>query len=721
MKHNFFIAGLGISEARLIGFGKYENAPNMPRAAESAKAAHEIRSNSDLYKNLVQARDQLVTRPEFSFIREEFHRDMFFAVLTNKLVTNNKPREPNSPDYSQRTFDPAFQLEVLKIAEEYKKANDRLLQLLTAGGIGFSVTEREMDHIEGKTLTRNEYFMLLMMEYDGKHADVQKMVTGKDVKAIRSALPGQRGPLERRLNIYTDLSADELPPETAGNRFNIVVGQQLLNDYMAFRQGRARSGMPPESAVSWAGDPARALEFLDKSMASTPANREFLYAVRYHLVVKDPAGRLELEATRGKPKMDARDAQAALELVVQNLVQSEQVVTNSLNEKRMLSKQGLDKTLEKAGGDAWEYIKNFQDHPVMSLIAVGVAYVAIRKVWKFINKDEWNKYEDLAAIGVGGFLFHLYQKHTTGTSYVDWFKEKFKNVLPFDPSLPKEQQTLANYWAPKLGDDREFQRPQVNEAMRGKCLSVLQPQNAKQTMDWYDKMEQWRNRGGNAAEQPPMPFIIQNRADIFGESRGSKEIGSLMFESLHNFFYHVGETRDAQNAFGSRTFRGNADRGVAFVRARFGQSADREVADATKEPYYKDVVEVEVGGRRVKINLLNPNDPNLLILQQSNPEIYKQLMIGRSVMRRYDFAKIEMWNIFLMMADPKGLAAMDSNLGGLVEEILNDTTTGPGPGAPPPGPPGPGGPPPPGAGGGGGGPPPGPGGPPPGPPGPGGP
>ncbi len=689
------------AERRLLGFGvgKFSNTPDLNQLATTVRAREHIEGNKDIMTAL-SAINTPALRQAFPFLDDPFHREMFHAWFLDQAIVRDKKNPTASPKYKSVTAFPAgaagpiapnqIDMNILTNAnallQRYQDATMALNTLLNDAEVPFSTTtEKEMDLRDGTKLTRNEYFSLLQLQLDPAQAATVKRLVESKLPGIRSGLKRSSKVTERGLRIYADLSHEALPAMTAANRFNLIIGQDLMADYVQFRSGiktPGRPDIPTESAETWQTYPERAYEFLNGSAAFTAQNREFMYALRYHLI-EDDAMRAQLDATAGKPKLSIDDTRAALNTVIAALAEKQGIVSNSYKQKAELSKGlGLDKTIEGFAGDAWEYIKNFEDHKIGSFIAAGAAFFALRHVYKLFTKEKWSAFNYLELTAAGALGINMFMKHQYGYSIVDKITEKYGDVMPFDPSLPREHQTLANYWGPKLNNDREMVSPQLNDTLRMKSLAMLQSQNAEQTLQWYEAMEEWKNSGGVASRQPSMPFSLPNKSAVFGEATSTREVGGFLYETLHNFFYHVGESEGAKNTFGSRTFRGNADRGIAFIRARYDRRGDHDLVSASSEPYYQDSVQVTIDGRAVTVNLQDPNDVNLQLVRKRAPELYGQLMLGRMMLKTYDFSKVDMWTIFLFEADPAAIAEMgDEDLSGLLADMQQSIASVVAPGA----------------------------------------
>lgn len=482
---------------------------------------------------------------------------------------------------------------------EYLRSRALLNTLLEKAQINPDPSEREDMTSIGLSLTTNEYMALLTLIWKRQQPKVEEILgkaTGnrlERVHAVRTALitdGAARKVYEKALTAYTDTTVERVGGNERLNRFGVEIGHSLVTDYKDFREGKLVNApyMPNDSAATWIDYPERAYEFLHTRIPFTPANTVFLHALRWHFVLTEDQRKIEEAASVDNvPKMDEKDTKVLMQAVIKTLLEREQIVDYSKQDRtKKGAADGFDTLIEKHGGYMIDYIKDVGSHPIGSIMLGGIAVGMIYGTWKLLtNGPKWLKY-GFYIVG-GGIAVALYQKHqygkiTTGSNTADkWLGEKGKWAWSFfqsEKDRPVEEQTLQRYWSEHLTEDPEYDGGDSIED-RSNVLSMLQDQPIDKTLAWYESMERWlKSGGGKDADMPTLPFNLPNRSKFFGQ-RSTKEISRMFYATLHRFFYERGNALPDDKTMPGNT---KAERGLAYIRFKYLRDIDRLLPQEAK-------------------------------------------------------------------------------------------------------------------------------------------
>jgi hypothetical protein len=413
-------------------------------------------------------------------------------------------------------------------------------------------------------------------------------------------------------------------------------------------------------------------------MMHTSVNDRFLDALNYWFVASDPAVQASIQRRhRGREPLKQDDTEAILDLIIKTLTQHEGVATRSLQQQADLKEQvGPEEKLEKGVADAWEYLKDFREHPVGSAAIAGIGIVAALYLWRLKDKEKFTPF-DLTMLGAFGVLgVNAFIKHQTGEGILDHAKEltkKYTGVELFSSSdVPLEQQTLPNYWAKVVDSqdaDKDIPNNVLTENRRIACLTLLQDQRLNDVTNWYEKMELWRTNGSRGAP-PALPFPIQRAEKFFGNA-DRREILHYFHQTLHHFFFERG--RNLPPNLRTSSLSGGSDyaaKGLAYIRQKYMVSGLENVAD-NRLARFPDVI--TYNGKTY--DLSKPQSDAMLKLRKDDPQVYRRLLLGRLIEKNFDWRNLKMYTVFLMEADPNGLNALGplgADTAGLVREIQKE-------------------------------------------------
>lgn len=504
------------------------------------------------------------------------------------------------------------------------------------------------------TLTRDEYLRLLTMAWNGDAAVVTDIIAKSNSKvgALRTALEREDivATTERVQTMSADLSLEEMGSGEALRRFGVELGPVARRDYIELR----RSKVDFKSADVWLREPTEAHAFLKDRLPPTDGNKRFLAALeRYNATDWKQPGPSQLNDLGG---VSPDDTKATLQLVVTNLLSSENVLRNTsagLQEMKLAKGPGVE--LEKQVGDIFEYMTNVREHPAGSLaLWAGLALVGYN-AWQAIAKGN-SPFRRLLA---GGLIFAagygLYQKQRTGKAYWDDMLESINAWRKKDLEKPEEEQTLPNIWAEKLDREARFYDGlgyNFDRRHTKATLSLIEKQPIGKVVDWYDKMETW-NQTQDPQTMPDLPFDFASRERaLFGKAKRS-DISKFMYRTMRSFFADRGKmVRQEHLGFilpAGVEKRDDAGLGAAYVRERY---VNKRYFTRLIETTFKQM-NIELDGSVTTVRMLEPGAINM------NDPAAVNAGLDRVVEKRPDFrAVIDMARV-AYLAETKPIKTAD--------------------------------------------------------------
>ncbi len=543
------------AEARLC---RHNPEQNLPDAEQSLKAGADMLANTHLQSVLV-AHMRVINSSTFADeTLTPADRANFFAFLTRDMLSGGVPL-PGRPDYRGiardriRAADP-FSIGPTMDENEVKRLNEiqESWTKNTEQAIPAELIERNIrkflewrNTLNGilrernimipnsesvdlpatqNNLTRNEYFELMVLIKEGPiwTAQLRKISAG-GIPAIRKFMAGtdMRPTIERYNIVRTDVTLDQMGPTEVLSRFGIVLGHILRHEYQEQRQRLPNGG--PDAAL-WEERPMLAHRFLSSTQfSSLEGNRIFLDALQFYF---DPSVPRDPSAVH-RSGMREGDVRVILSQVVQSLLLSNAYAVNSAEQRAKLRNQlNVGQQIEKQAAQIGNYIMDLQNHPVGS-VAVGlVAFLALRKAYRWIFKEDHYMITNLLGYGaIGGLAVGLYQQNRSGTAWWNDLARTIDRQRGEELLRNPNQRTVSSYWAREcnLTDPRQMY-----------CLSIMEEQPITQVLDWY------RQKAVNPGANVPMPFQLGRFRNLFGESQ-PLEVQQLFFTTLKALFINRGQ------------------------------------------------------------------------------------------------------------------------------------------------------------------------------------
>ncbi len=551
---------------------------HLPNAEAALKASGDIVGNEHLRDAMEQYRAvmDLHFREEMS---NPVDRANFFALLLRGMMRNVPAALSGRPNYRDATnraaiwvadpfqlhgqrllSDPArdaffdtqnmwatrpghrMRLDVIRRnINEYIQRRDRLNNVILRPRNIAIPTGMSIDNPGALVaLTRNEHFELLcvMITRSTELEDRLTLAASAGVPQLREFLAQLDGPMRVQINmanvIRADVTFQNMGPTEALTRFGIVLGPYLRQQYLQERTRPGSNGGPDASL--WEERPMLAHSFLMRTrFPDLTGNNHFLEALRFHF---DPRSDRNPTLMHG---MSRGDVQSILSLITQSLMVSDQFLAKSIQQRTELrSRVNVGQQIEKTGAEVWNYVRNFQDHPVGAAVVGLTGFLAAKWLYNQIfNNEHWNITNYLGYGAIGGLAVGLFQQHRTGTAWWTDLTTAVDRMRDAELRLDPRDRTVSGYWA------RECNLPDARHRF---CLSVLEEQPIVAVMNWY------RQKAVNPAAPRPLPFNLGQYRNLFGQLP-PLEIERLFYESLRAFFEHRGR------AVSSGGWRLNADAG----------------------------------------------------------------------------------------------------------------------------------------------------------------
>lgn len=612
------------------------------------------------------------------------------------LVTADQVNWKNGANVNQTYVDAA--------ADKYLVSKADVAALLAGARITPALGATEAGAIAGKTLSRQEYLALLALRWKDGLSDASAAIAGKTGEEALVALrqyfldTNIAEKYKKILTLHIDVSVGSAPYNEILNRYGVVLGPGLLAEYIQHGRGLLPKGAteaPNDRAASWDANPKFAYDFLNGRLPATEGNREFLRALRYHRMLTDAERDEEKKNPDNVPRMSREDVDTILSYIIATLQEREQVIADSMRQRTdWKQRESFAEGVERHAGQVFNYITNFQDHPVGSALWGLGAFLIGRKIWRgvFGDKKEGQQNDKkvslvgwlgqtAAILTIGGFAVHLYRKDTAGKSLgddlvagLDWMKGK----AGFGPEADPQRETFPEYWSKQLTADPELPTATVNDSQMQYAISEMQDKPIGEVLEWYRQMELRRVAGGGPL---PWPFAIQKKSKMFGQLP-SKDVANIFHQTLHRFFYNRGKSLPVGTRTVTAAGVGFAERGYAFIRDTYNQSRDVRVVGAE---YRQAFVEYEYDNDgdpatpALVVDLTNPLSPNYITLATEQPDVLQSLLVGRMLFNdkrtTEHMAKMHMWQIFLIEADPNILRTSGptgARLASLVEELQRE-------------------------------------------------
>lgn len=554
--------------------------------------------------------------------------------------------------------------------QKYQRLRKELNGILQEHRIGFSDPSFSGAPALTDRLSRNEYFSLLLMMFQNLESEVET-ASAMGIDGLRDHLANDVGasliasgsaiPLsddrKRAHRILADVTLKHMGTAEALSRFGIFIGPELRSQYRDTVSGKIGTIPAGETAFAWEQDPMKALHFFSEvGFTHTDESKQFVEALDYYFGPRQPpAG--------PAPAMSVEDVRSVLHLVAQSLMEGQGELSRGA-EKRIQLREEVDfsRKVEEAAGNAWEYIKNFKEHPIGSAAMGLLGFIAIRKLWNFVfpGKDEktarWKTWLGWAFLG--GTAITLYQKHTYGSSTLDkginLFEKKLEDFHLKEKRLSPDQQTLPNYWAKEL---------EITDQQKKNCLFILEDQDAKSTLDWYGTMKRAKDDGQDISKRArtgdlKLPFDVRKYGYVFGE-KGKDEIAAVFYETLKTFFENRGSAI-LNGKIPAYLNRGTQDAhtiGYQYIRSRYLERTFYfTMALAIAEP-----VHVQIGSSAIDILKDDKvwEEKKDEIKHLIGDELFFNLCVARSIYARetkeVSPCDMKMWTIFMFEADGSGL------------------------------------------------------------------
>ncbi len=483
--------------------------------------------------------------------------------------------------------------------QEYITWRNDLNALLRNNSVPFAQEETVDAPYSTATLSRNVHFELLALwsSGDARRKEITNIVSiagtpaeriQRITKYIEGLNPQIRNELQIHNRIRTDITLNAMGNTEFLSRFGIIIGSFIRKRYL---DQRMAGGNNVPNAALWEAQPMLAHQFLSTTQfAELDTNRDFLQAIDFHFG-PNSSGRAPTD--RAPNNMQRRDVQVGISLIVQSLTESDVAMTNStLNRVDLRNRVGIDRQIEEQAARIWEYIKEFRDHPIGSLLMGATAFIVIRSAWNLIfkrqNRNIWNY---LAYGAAGTIAYSLYQEHQTGTSYLRQGINSVDSFVRSQFNLPPNQRAATHYWERELG---------LTDQRQKACLSILEEQPAGPVFDWYRQMTAARANGGNV----PLPFALSGRLrEIFGQLPDS-QIQELFYTTLRKFFIHRGRAaRSGGWQIENQNTTGNQDELDAavgedylrqiFIERRFFRSVTAQLLRTQQLQYNGQILSVD--------------------------------------------------------------------------------------------------------------------------------
>ncbi len=429
----------------------------------------------------------------------------------------------------------------------------------------------EIDPKIRSTLTKQQYLSLLSQGIHDftktKYRDKADLLGKSDIKVP-----------ERVSTVFTSLSLMRFGTNEALKRFGVELGEHVRQAYFNARMAVHRDSFGAEvpsdvaspefvpPASEWRRNHKAAYEFLKKHLPAMPgtSNFIFLYSLEYHFVFSD----IERTAASPSPEelMKKDDTEAALELVTQSLMDYEGVMGGSNRQLDTMSKEiTLVQNAEAFMGNAWEYMKDIQSHPLGSSLMWLTAIIAARGIMKKLMAGEFKVWE----IGlIAGAAVGLYQHESKGRAWWNYAFEQYDAFMGREKLKDPRERTLANFWLIEnrkvKGETGQFDT--LTQDKEQLCLALVGQVPTIEALEWYDEWRMWRNRP--PASRGPIPAIPIEYYDFYnklGSSTTDEEVGNYLYLTLQKFFMHRGADIRATHISFDIPAGMNEDEGTGFA------------------------------------------------------------------------------------------------------------------------------------------------------------
>ncbi|MDD5623979.1 MAG: hypothetical protein PHI23_04705, partial [Candidatus Peribacteraceae bacterium] len=446
---------------------------------------------------------------------------------------------------------------------------------------------------EGNSLSRDQYFSLLVLVVQGKKT--REFAEAKNIADLRALIADNAAAIERPHAFYTELLPEEMGPKEMLARHGVVIGRETRSAYMEIRSGTKESPLLPagQSAAFWRSNPMLAYDFLsdeDLPFSQSESNQSFLFSLYMHYEPDAEKKRAMMEAFVGKygdakareMSLSREATDATLELVIKSLLVTEtEYAASSDKREELKERMTTGQTVEQWVKEAYRYMGDLKKHPVGSVLMGATAFIIIKWLYDFFFTDKHNKYVRNLVVypSIIGAAIGLYQQHKHGKAWWESLGELAglsRGKKPEDVN-ERERDTLADYWARECG---------ITDSQERECLLLLGNHDCRDVLQWYGRMDQ-AMLAGTATEDNDsllLPFELDDKVkdNVFGREMNDINVAKVFYRTLHKFFAQRGKTMRGRLGEGPGMERDNAALGYSIINKVYVErkpfSAIEEVA-----------------------------------------------------------------------------------------------------------------------------------------------